>query len=119
MTLPRHLGFSGPPPLVEVCQPWALPPTPSPCGRDRPPSLRSRMSCPSLAPRRVLQRQGLHRGFPLGDYAVLAVRLAPTQLLHGRFAPCVLQLFEPIEALPTLPHPFARLRHLAPLLGQL
>ena len=50
------------------------------------------MSCPSLAPRRVLQRQGLHRGFHRGDYAVRAVRLAPPQLLQGRFAPCVIHI---------------------------
>src|SRR5262249_56977288 len=50
---------------------------------------------------------------------VLQHRLAPADLLQRQLATFVVQLFEPVEAVPAVAHHFAGLANITKLLGQL
>ena len=113
VTLAGHFGFSRSPPFVEILQALPLPHPPDAGSGERHSALRQVMRGPSLAPRRLLSRQGHHRFLKLGHYAILEIRLAPTQFLQRCFSPFVVQLFEPVETLTAVSHHFARLRHVA------
>ena len=119
VTLACDFGFSRSPPFVEILQALPLPHPPDAGSGDRHSSLRQVMRGPSLAPRRLLSRQGHHRFLKLGHYAILAVGLAPPHLLQRRFPPFVLPLFAPRKTLPTVPHHVAGWEHGAQLLGSL
>src|SRR5436190_24175011 len=60
-----------------------------------------------------------HRFFNRRCCAVFQDRLAPADLLQCQLAAFVVQLLEPIEAVPAVPHHLAGLADIAELFGQL
>jgi len=72
---------------------------------------------PPLPPGRLLQSNGDHGFLPLGRHSILEGRLAPAQLLHGRFPALLVELLEAIETIPAVAHDLAGLRDVASLFG--
>jgi hypothetical protein len=114
----RHLGLERLRPLAGGLQVVALPDAAHACGRDRHPLPFQRLRHPQLAPGRLLDGEHYDRLLDLDWGAVLQHRLAAADLLQRELAAFVVELLEPIKAVPGIAHHLAGLRHVAELLGR-
>ena len=73
---------------------------------------------PRLAPGRLVDRHGDHRRLDLRQHPVLQDRLAARHLLQRQLAAFVVEILEPVEAVPAVAHDLAGLADVAELLGQ-
>jgi hypothetical protein len=89
-----------------------------PEGRDRNALFGQFVGDPRLAPGRLIDRHRRHRCLDLRGDPVLQNRLAARQLLQRQLAAFVVEIFEPVEAVPAQAHDLAGLADVAELLGQ-
>ena len=87
-------------------------------GRDRHPLLSEFVGDPGLAQGRLVDRHGHHRRFDLGRNPVLQDRLAARHLLKRQLPAFVVEIPEPVEAVPAVAHHLAGLADVAELPGQ-
>ena len=88
-------------------------------GRDRHSLLGHFVRHPRLAPGRLVDRHGHHGRFDLGQHPGLQDRLAARHLLKRQFPAFVVEILEPVEAVPAVAHDLAGLADAAELLGQI
>ena len=115
----RHFRLQRLEPMLHRRQVVALPHTAHTGWRDRQAALAQFVGHPQLAPGRLFDRKVHHRPLNVRRGTVLQARLAPADLLQRQLATFVIELFETIEAVPTVAHHLARSAHIAELLRQL
>jgi hypothetical protein len=115
----RHFRLQRLEPMLHRRQVMALPHTAHPGWRDRQATLAQFAGDPQLAPGRLFDRKLHHGPLNVRQSTVLQARLAPADLLQRQLATFVIELFEPIEAVPTVAHHLARSAHITELLRQL
>ena len=101
-----------------VCRSWRSQTERTPKGEIDDPLLGQFVGDPRLAPGRLVDRHGHHRRLDLRQHPVLQDRLAARHLLKRQFAAFVVEILEPIEAVPAVAHYLAGLADVAELLGQ-
>src|SRR5204863_8797007 len=87
--------------------------------RDRLAALFELVRYPDLTPARLLDRQFHHRRLNRRIHPVGQDRLRAADLLQRQLAAFVVELLEPVKAVPAITHHLAGLAHIAELLGQL
>jgi hypothetical protein len=114
-----HLRLQRLEPMLHRCEIMPLPDAAHAGGRHGHATLRRLVGHPHLAPRRLLDRELDDRCFHLRRHPVLQDRLAPGDLRQRRLAAGLVQLLEPVEAVPAVAHDPTGPRHVAQLLRQL
>ena len=113
-----HLCFQRLEPMLQGLQVVAQPDRADAEGGDRHSLLGERVGDSGLAPGRLVDRHGYDRLFDLGRNPVLQDRLASRHLLERQLPAFVVEILEPVEAVPAVAHHLAGLADVAELLGQ-
>jgi len=113
-----HLCFQRLEPMLHGLQVVAQPDRADAEGGDRHSLLGERVGDSGLAPGRLVDRHGYDRLFDLGRNPVLQDRLASRHLLERQLPAFVVEILEPVEAVPAVAHDLTGLADPAELLGQ-
>src|SRR5271169_6318948 len=105
-------------PFLGIFEVVTLPNAAHPKSRDRLAALLQLVRYPELTPARLLDRQFYHRRLERRIHSVGQDRFRAADLLQRQLAAFVVELLEPVKAVPAITHHLAGLAHIAKLLGQ-